>query len=315
MSRHICVIGGTGFIGSHLVFMLANQGHQVLVPTRRRERHRQFLVHSNVRLVETNVYDKDALQPLIEKTDCVINLVGILNETGGATFQTAHVELVKTILAAMQSGGVSRLLHMSALNADASNKQCDYLRSKGEAENLLMAANSIQTTIFRPSVVFGPGDSFFNRFATLLRITPLVFPLACPNARFSPVYVGNVVDAFSYALDHADSAGQRYELCGPQTFKLRELVEYTATQMGIRRTVIGLPGFLSRLQAIVLGLMPGKPFSLDNYYALQIDSICTQSAFADIGITPHSIQAVVPGYLAGHNPNARYQLYRQHARR
>lgn len=315
MSSKICVIGGTGFIGSQLVFKLANRGYQVTVPTRRRERHREFLVQKNVDLVETNPNDVNNLQRLFDDTDTVINLAGILNECRGATFKGAHVELTQRILSSMQTKGVTRLLHMSALNADSSNKHSHYLRTKGEAENLIMTANHIEATIFRPSVVFGRNDSFFNRFATLLRITPGLFPLACPNARFAPVYVGDITDAFIYALENASSIGQRYDLCGPKVYKLHELVSYTGKQTGKTPRLWKLTDFMSRVQAFSLGLLPGKPFSLDNYYSLQIDSICEHSALADMGISAHSIEAIVPGYLGTQDTNARYQQFRRHSRR
>ena len=315
MPKKICVIGGTGFIGSHLVFKLANRGYQVLIPSRRRERHRQFLVHDNIKLVEANPNDVNNLQRLFDDTDTVVNLVGILNETCGATYPAAHVELTQRILSAMHNKGVSRLLHMSALNADATLKQGKYLRTKGEAENLVMAEKHIQATVFRPSVVFGRGDSFFNRFANLLRITPGFFPLACANARFAPVSVDNVADAFIYALEHDESIGQRYDLCGPKPYKLSELVEYTASQIDVKARLWKLTDFMSRVQAFSLGLMPGKPFSMDNYYSLQIDSICEHSALVEMGISPQSIESIVPGYLGAQDSNARYQRFRQQSRR
>ena len=315
MPGNICVIGGTGFIGSQLVFKLANRGYQVTVPARRRERHREFLVHSNIKLVEGNPSDVNNLQQLFDGTEVVINLAGILNESRGATFTGTHVELTQRILSAMQTRGVTRLLQMSALNADASLRRSNYLRTKGESENLVMAAKHVAATIFRPSVVFGRGDSFFNRFATLLRITPGLFPLACPDARFAPVYVGDVTDAFIYALQHDTSIGQRYDLCGPRIYKLHELVSYTGKQIGKTVRLWKLTDFMSRVQAFSLGLVPGKPFSMDNYYSLQIDSVCEHSALVDMGISPHSIESIVPAYLGAQDPNARHQNFRRRSRR
>ncbi len=315
MSKNICVIGGTGFIGSQLVFKLANRGYQITVPARRRERHRELLIQKNVELVEANPNDVNSLQRLFDDADTVINLAGILNECRGATFTGTHVELTQRILTTMQTKAVPRLLHMSALNADASIKRGKYLRSKGEAENLILSAKHVQATIFRPSVVFGRNDSFFNRFATLLRITPGLFPLACPDARFAPVFVGDVTDAFIYALENDASIGQRYDLCGPKSYKLHELVEYTGKQIGKTTRLWKLTDFMSRLQAFSLGLLPGKPFSMDNYYSLQIDSLCEHSALADMGISPHSIEAIVPSYLGMQDPNARHQNFRRQSRR
>lgn len=313
--KTVCIIGGTGFIGSHLVCRLANAGYLIRVPTRHRARHRELAVQPQVRLVEADVQDTGQLGRLIADSDCVVNLVGILNESGGSTFERAHVELTAKLLEAMRREGVGRLLHMSALNADPDIAQGDYLRSKGQAEALVLGARGIAATVFRPSVVFGPGDSFFNRFATLLRLTPGVFPLACAATRFAPVYVGDVVAAFQHALEQDATIGGRYDLCGPGVYSLRELVQYTARQIGCKRLVVGLPDFAARLQARVLGVMPGRPFTLDNYYSLQHDSVCAEAAWPALGIEPRALEPIVPTYLAAGDRNARFQALRRAARR
>ncbi len=313
--KTVCIIGGSGFIGAHLVYRLANAGYLIRVPTRRRERHRELTVLPQVRLVGADVHDVGQLERLLAGSDCVVNLVGILNETGGATFARAHVELTRKVLDVMRRQRLVRLLHMSALNADAAVKQGEYLRTKGEAEALVLAAAGIRATVFRPSVVFGPGDSFFNRFAGLLRFTPGIFPLACAESRLAPVYVGDVVAAFQYALENDATIGKRYDLCGPGVYTLRELVAFTARQIGCRRLIVGLPDFAARVQARVLGLMPGKPFSMDNYYSLQHDSVCADPAWPALGIEPRGIEHSVPTYLAARDRNARYQALRRAARR
>ncbi len=311
----ICVLGGTGFVGSHLVFRLADLGHSVTVPSRRPARHRAFRVHPGVRLVDANPYNHDRLTALLRDTDVVINLVGILNEAGKSRFQTAHVELPGIVVKAMREAGVTRLLHMSALNASVNESHSRYLKTKGAGEDLVHQTPGIKTTSFRPSVVFGPGDSFFNRFASLLALSPLVFPLACAKARFAPVYIGNVVDAFINALGNERTAGQRLDLCGPGEYSLGELVRYTARLTGRKTLVIELPDILSRLQAVLLGLLPGKPFSLDNYYSLRIDSVCKYNALPELGIQPRSVESVVPTYLGDASMRARYFRFRATARR
>ena len=311
----ICVLGGTGFVGSHLVFRLAGMGHSVTVPTRRPARHREFRVLPGVQLVEANPYKHDQLTALLRDTDCVINLVGILNETGSSRFQTTHVELPGTVVKAMREAGVSRLLHMSALNANVNESHSRYLKTKGAGEDLVHQTAGIDTTSFRPSVIFGRGDSFFNRFASLLELSPLMFPLACADARFAPVHVGNVVDAFVHALTNRSTIGQRLDLCGPNDYSLGELVRFTARLSGHNTAVIGLPDFLSRLQAMMLGILPGKPFSLDNYYSLKVDSVCKENALPRLGITPRSLESVVPTYLADASMRARYFQFRANARR
>ncbi len=315
-AQNIYIIGGTGFIGSHLTHRLSAHGHRVTVFTRRPERHRHYRIGNQVKLLQANPYDADDLGKHLKDADCVINLAGILNEAGKSTFSRAHVEVPRTIVKAMRDLGISRLLHMSALNADVNETHSRYLKTKGEGENLVHQSPGIEVTSFRPSVVFGRGDSFFNRFATLLKLAPPpVFPLACAQARFAPVYVGDVVSAFVHALDDPSTAGQRMELCGPTEYSLAELVQYTADLTGIKTRVIGLPDFAARMQAYILGLMPGKPFTIDNYHSLQKASICTEPALRQLGITPRSIEAIVPGYLGKGSSRARYDDYRSQARR
>ena len=244
----------------------------------------------------------------------MINLIGILNEQGeNQTFRRFHVELVDLVVDACRKAGVRRLMHMSALQADEARGGSLYLRSKGEGENRAHTHGgaSMYVTSFRPSVIFGPGDSFFNRFAGLLKLPPFIFPLACPQARFAPVYVGDVVEAFSRTLDMPASYGRHYDLCGPQVYSLKELVTFTADTLGMRRLILGLGDLPSRLQAQVLGLLPGKPFSLDNYLSLQTDSVCETNDLDTLGIQPREIGAVVPRYLAHGDYRGRFHRYRK----
>jgi NADH dehydrogenase len=311
----LCVLGGTGFVGTHLVHRLAGLGHSVTVLTRHPERHREFRIGSAVRLVQADCYNSATLQTLLADMDCIINLVGILNEEGKSQFQNAHVELPRSIVKVMRETGTSRLLHMSALNANVNESHSRYLKTKGEGEDLVHNAPGLEVTSFCPSVVFGPGDSFFNRFATLLQISPPLFPLACAGARFAPVYVGDVVEAFVKALDDKTTIGQRLELCGPKAYSLKQLVQFTAKQIGRKTIITGMPDFAARLQGYMLGMVPGKPFTIDNYYSLQKDSVCSKSALIGLGITPRSIEAVVPAYLGNSRARAQYFRYRSQARR
>jgi NADH dehydrogenase len=307
----VCILGGTGFVGRHLVNRLARDGVRCRVLTRRPHRHRHIGVAPGAALVEANVHDRDALIREFAGHDAVINLVGILNQGGGETFRHAHYELPVAVLAACQSAGVPRLLHMSALNADAQRGPSEYLRTKGAAEDYLhQNAGTVAVTSFRPSVIFGPDDSFFNRFAALLRI-PGPFPLACPDARFAPVYVGDVAEAFARSLGDPATVDQRYDLCGPRVFTLRELVDYTARAMRLRKPLIGLSDSLSRLQAKVLGVLPGRPFTMDNYNSMQMDSVCAEDGLGRLGITPTDVDTIVP-YVLGHRlPKERLNAMRQ----
>ncbi len=314
--RHanICIPGGTGFIGRHIASRLIAQGKQVRIPTRNLERHRDLLVLPGIELVEADIFDIGSLHRLMEGTDCVINLVGILNEKqhNGDGFRRVHVQLPRLILNESLTAGITRILHMSALNADANNGRSHYLRSKGEGENTLhsFSTEKIHVTSFRPSVIFGPGDSFFNRFAGLVKMTPFVFPLACPNARFAPVYVGDVARRFVQALDDKTTFGQRLDLCGPRQYSLIELVKYTANQLHLRRRIIGLPDKISYLQAAMLEWFPGKPFSLDNYKSLNIDSTCSQGATETT-----SIESIVPYYIGNKGKPENYDRYRSQTRK
>jgi len=298
MTNHrICVLGGTGFVGRHLVTRLAAAGYRCRLPARRPERHRDLALVPGTELRRSDIFETGVLEQQLEGCTAVVNLVGILNEEGGRTFQRAHVDLVERILDAAQAVEVTRYLHMSALHAQATQGTSRYLRTKGRGEDLAHARTDMRVTSFRPSVIFGPGDGFFNRFATLLKITPGVFPLACPNARFAPVYVGDVASAMTKALTDPGCVGKGYDLCGPRIYSLKALVEYTADVIGRRRIVMGLPDFGARLQARVFQLLPGKPFTMDNYLSLRTDSVCGHDGLAELGIEPQAVEALAPGYL------------------
>ncbi|MGB9428389.1 MAG: complex I NDUFA9 subunit family protein [Gammaproteobacteria bacterium] len=295
----ICLLGGTGFVGRHLAARLTQKNFNVKILTRSRARHYDLVVLPTVTLVEADVHDVDTLTQAIAGCDAVVNLVGILNERGhrGKGFRHAHVELAEKVVAACQTAGVSRLLHMSALNA-VENAPSHYLRSKAKAVALVLKAESaLHVTVFEPSVIFGPGDSFINRFAKLLRLAPGIFPLACPKAKFAPVFAGDVAEAFVRTLDERSSFGKRYSLCGPRVYTLRELVRYAARLQGLHRLIIGLSPTLSWLQAAMMEWLPGKPFSLDNYRSLKLDNVCSANGFADFGIAPTALEAVAPTYL------------------
>ena len=317
MKKHtICVLGGTGFVGRHLVNLLAADGHQVRVPSRHRERHRELLVLPTVQVIEANIHDTAALSEVVAGCDTVINLVAILNESRHANFRAVHVALPRQIVAACRERGVKRLLHMSALNADAKQGASRYLRSKGEGEDLVHAAadESLQVTSFRPSVIFGPGDHLFNQFAGLLKKAPGILPLPCPDARFAPVYVGDIVRVFSNALDNKASYGNRYDLCGPRVYTMRELMAYTAQVLGVKRDIVGLPDGVARLQARLMQWLPGKPFTLDNYRSLQVDAVCKGDFPALFEVAPTAVETVVPYYLGRRDQLAMFDAIRVRAR-
>ena len=295
--RNVCLLGGTGFVGHHIIRRLIDRGLKVRVLSRRPHRHRDLLVNPEVDLVEGSAHDPATLERLFAGQDAVINLVGILNERGhsGAGFHAAHTELTEKALAAAESQGVRRFLQMSALKADMDDAPSHYLRSKGAAEQAVFASESLAVTVFRPSVIFGPEDSFLNRFVTLLKFSP-VMPLARARARFAPVFVGDVAEHFVEALEDHDTVGQGFELCGPKTYTLAELVRYVGRVSGHRRPVIGLPDWAGKLQASVLEFVPGKPLSRDNFASLTIDSVCDGEQQLPC---PTRLESIAPSYLGG----------------
>ena len=314
--RRTCLFGGTGFIGSHLASALSRRGDAVTIFSRRPERHRQLRILPGVRLEALDSNDAAAMAQALAGADCVVNLIGILNERGhdGTGFRAVHVTLARRIAAAAAQAGAAQLLHMSALGADPAAAS-HYLRSKAEGEQAVREAcgDQLPVTFMRPSVVFGPGDSFLSRFADLLRLTP-IFPLPCPEARYAPVYVQDVVAAFCAAAEQPQAHdGQAYELCGPRRYTLQALLEYTAAVSGRRRLIIGLPDRLSRLQAQIGEYLPGKPFSRDNYASARAGSLCNANALPTrFGIRPTALEAVAPAYLGTRNPAARHRyLLRQ----
>jgi uncharacterized protein YbjT (DUF2867 family) len=307
----VCVLGGTGFVGTELVIRLAKAGHWVLVPTRATTGHDALRVLDTARLITADVHDPRTLARLFVGVDAVINLIGILNEGGRATFRSVHVALAEKVIAAARTTGVKRLLHMSSLGADASAAPSKYLRSKGEAEQRVRNAAGLEWTIFRPSVIFGPKDSLTNRFAKLLRLSGGFLPLARASARFAPVSVNDVVTAFLRALHDHDRAtiNQTYELCGPDAMTLAELVRLTAKTANTDCRILPLPDFAAWLQGVVMGLLPGKPFSLDNYRSLTIDSVCSENGCARLGIQPEPMLSLLPTYLPSRDqPDAMKRL-------
>ena len=320
--ENFLVVGGSGFVGRHLVGALAARGARVTVPTRRRERAKHLILLPTVDVVEADVRESRVLAGLAAGRDAVVNLVGVLHsrrarpgEEGpnhyGPQFAQAHVELAQSVVAACREAGVKRLLHMSALGAGA-KAPSEYLRSKGIGEQMVLAADDLAATVFRPSVIFGPEDRFLNLFAWLVALFP-VLALGSPGARFQPVYVGDVVRAFLAALDSREAAGKRYDLCGPREYTLRELLEQVCRVTGHRRLIIGLPDLLSYLQAWTMEFLPVPLLTRDNYHSMQVPSVC--DCPFPFGIQPVALESAAPAWLAPAGPRERYPQLRWRARR
>jgi len=312
--QKICILGGSGFVGRHIASRLAAQGHRIVVPTRRRIQARELTVLPTVDLVETDIHAPHALEKLFEGTDAVINLIGILHGSPKAFIQN-HVKLPHRVMLACHHAGVPRLLHMSALGADVNSKSF-YQHSKGEGERLVLEPgreHDLAVTVFRPSVIFGPGDSFLNLFAELIRLAPVV-PLAGGYARFQPVFVDDVAHAFVESLNDPTTFGQAYNLCGPKVYTLAELVELVAARLGLVRTVIPLGNTVSYWMARMMELKPGrKVMTRDNFYAMQVDNVCPAGFPARFG-TPTALETVID-YLVEASPRQAYAQFRQRAQR
>jgi uncharacterized protein YbjT (DUF2867 family) len=316
----VAVLGGSGFVGKNVCEELAAQGYRVRVATRDRERaKRQLILLPTVEVERVDVHDPAALSYFLRGAEAVINLVGVLHDgRGPASFREAHVGMARKVVAACREGGAGRLLHMSALGAGRDAPSA-YLRSKGEAE-AIVRESGLAWTIFRPSVIFGRGDSFLNMFARALGMFPVML-LACPGARFQPVHVEDVAAVYARSLSRLDSAGQTCDLCGPRAYTLRELVEYVGAVTGRRRPIVGLSDAASYAQALTMELPPfrqilgslGMLMTRDNYYSMKVASVCS-SAFP-FGITPTALEGVAPGWLANRTPRARYPRFRALAAR
>ncbi len=327
--QNIVVFGGSGFLGSQLVARLSAAGCRVLVPTRRRERAKHLLPLPTVDVVQIDTFDPATLERLMQGQDAAVNLVGMLHGRGGkpygGDFARAHVRLPQNLAAACLASGASRLVHVSAIGADPHGPSM-YLRSKGDGEAAVRAQDGLRWTILRPSVVFGPGDNFLNLFVRLQRLLPVVL-LGGANARFAPVYAGDVVQAMQHALigPQADATiGKTYELTGPQSYTLAELVKLSGQWAGINqgrgRAVIALPAPLARIMALLLECAPGGPLmSRDNLDSMRVPNVASgqfPGFAAELGVSrPCALETIAPDDLSGRDPEMRYSQLRTSAGR
>ncbi|HYF57782.1 MAG TPA: complex I NDUFA9 subunit family protein [Burkholderiaceae bacterium] len=323
--RHsrILVVGGSGFIGSQVVSRLAADGRRAIVPTRRRERARHLLPLPTVEVVEARVGEPGALAALVAGCDAVINLVGVLHgrpgrgDEWGPDFDRAHVALPAALVEACRAHGVRRLVHVSALGVTDGGWYAlpsRYLRSKAAGEESVRRAADLDWTILRPSVVFGAGDAFLNLFARLHRTLP-VLAVARADARFQPVWVGDVAQAIANALDEPATHRRAFALAGPEVFTLRELVGLAGEWSGRRRPVIGLPAGPGRLVARLMELAPGEPLmTRDNLDSMSIDNVADGPIDPVLRVTPASLAAMGP-VLYGRAAAERHDERRSRARR
>lgn len=323
--KKILVLGGTGFVGAHVCEKLVREGWQVTVPTRRRNNARNVMPLPGLTVLELDVHDEAALTRAMAGHDAVVNLVAILHGSAAA-FEKVHVALPQKIARACQTTGIAQVVHISAVGADAGAPQAApslYLRSKSQGEAVFMQAAQgggasaspkagFDLTVLRPSVIFGAGDKFLNLFAKLQKVLPIM-PLAGADARFQPVWVQDVASAVVHSLGlpgglHLPSP-RVLELCGPQVFTLKELVQLSAQLSGVRggrgRPVIGLPMWLGRLQAGLMSLKPGEPLmSADNLDSMQVDNVASGKlpGLTDLGTTPAALGPIALDYLTQSQP-------------
>jgi NADH dehydrogenase len=316
--KKILVLGGTGFVGAHLCEKLVRQGWHVTVPTRRRSNAMQLQHLPGLTVLELNVHDEAALTQAVTGQDAVVNLVAILHGDQAA-FEHTHVALPQKIARACLAAHVARLVHVSALGADALQPEKSpsmYLRTKGEGEAVLIQAatggsagaaadTGFDLSVLRPSVIFGAGDKFLTVFAKLQKLAPVV-PLAGAVAKFQPVWVEDVANAVLRCLsDHGHTASPRtIEAAGPEVFTLKQLVQISGQAAGVMddlgRPVIALPEWLGRLQARLMALAPGEPLmSLDNLDSMKVDNVATSKlpGLASLGITASDLRPIAQGYL------------------
>ena len=298
--KQVLIFGGTGFVGSQVCEKLNQLSCRVTVATRRRDSARHLQLLPLVDVAQVDLSDNAALAALVAGHDAVVNLIAILHGSEAA-FQKVHVQWPLSLVRACKAAGVRRLVHVSALGASLDSASM-YQRSKARGEAALLGSG-LDVTALRPSVIFGAGDKFLNTFAKLQQVFPVI-PLAGSQARFQPVWVGDVASAVVRCLQDTATIGQVYEACGPDVFSLKQLVQLAGRYAGIGdgqgRPVIGLPDALARVQAFFMELAPGEPvLSRDNLDAMKTDNIASGKlpGLEALSIVPASLEAIGPTYL------------------
>jgi len=301
----ITVFGGSGFVGRHVVRALSKAGYRVRVATRRPHLAQDLRVAGvvgQVQLVQANVRVPSSVERAVEGASGVVNLVGVLNENGRQTFSRLHALGAKTISEAAAAAGISALVQMSAIGADAGSAS-RYARSKAEGEAHVKAALP-SATILRPSIVFGNGDSFFNRFASMAQFLPALPLFGGGKSRFQPVYAGDVANAVLAALTSDAARGQTYELGGPGVYTFEELMRFILDETDRSRVLVPLPFALATPMAFLFEMAAILPFvepvvTRDQLIQLRQDNVVADGArtLADLGLTGETVEAIVPDYL------------------
>lgn len=312
--KNTVVLGGSGFVGSAIVAKLVSAGYQVTVLTRRLDHAKHLSLLPGVTLKLCNVFDAQALRSALKGADAVINLLGILHQSGKTSFTQVHAHLPVQLAKMCQGLGIKRLLHMSSLCA-ATDAPSLYLRSKGQAEVALAGyTKGLAITVFRPSVIFGRADRFINLFAGLIKHLPLVV-LVKPNAKFQPVWVEDVATCFVASLNEPASFGLSYDLVGPKVYTFRALVKAIMQTLGVHKPILGLSDALSYAQAFLMECLPIKLMSRDNIRSMQQDSVSDQAFPEWLDLRPSALETIMPQYLIDQTPRGAYDRFRRKAAR
>ena len=296
--KNAVIFGGAGFVGRYLVRKLAQQNWNVSVVTRRPHRHRDLLVMPTVKLQEIVQLDSDSIRTLLKENDTVINLVGILHETKNQTFDAIHADLPADIAKIGIEKNIRRLIHISSLGADT-NAPSRYLQTKGQGEQALLESKSqgLEFDIIRPSIVFGPDDSFTQLFAKLLKLAKGVFFVVTPDAKMQPVYVGDLVDCIMHAVNQQHSSCRSFDVAGPDIFTFYQLISLIDSMSGGHHRLIRLNDFLSRTMATFMQFTPGKLLTPDNILSLQVPNIIQTDQPIPYGIQPRSFEDTAKVWL------------------
>lgn len=311
MTSLVTIFGGSGFVGRHTVRAFAKAGWRVRVAVRRPNLGNYLppMGHvGQIQLLKTDVTNPDAVATATQGADVVVNLVGVLTQGWGhQNFADLHVEAAKTIAVAAKAAGAQTLIQISSIGADA-DSESNYLRTKGEGEAAVREAFA-GAIVLRPSIVFGPEDSFFNKFAGLARFVPALPLIGGGVTRFQPVFVSDVADAIVKCAGDPATRGQTYELGGPTVYSFKDLMELTLRETGRKRLLVPLPFFAGMLKSYFLQFLPGKLLTPDQVRMLKTDNVVPAGAstFADLGIVPDAAEAILPGYLWRFRPKGQYE--------
>ncbi len=310
MPQVVTVFGGSGFIGRHVVRALAKAGYRVRVAVRRPNLAPFLLVAGQVgqvQVVKCDVHDREEVADALRGADYAVNLVGVLQSFGRQSFRALHVDAARTIAKAVAEHGLKRLIHFSAIGA-AKNSKSTYAKSKAQGEDAARAAMP-GTTILRPSIVFGPEDGFFNRFAAMARLSPVLPLIGGGKTRFQPVFVGDVAAAVCACLADPSTEGKLYELGGPDIYSFRELMQLMLQVICRRRLLLPLPFTLASLLGRVLSMVPGAPITTDQVRLLRKDNVVGAQALglSDLGIVADSLAAILPSYLWRFRAHGQYE--------